>query len=35
MEGIVVDRPENSLLCDVQNMFVNKPDLEDPVALVA
>jgi hypothetical protein len=34
MEGIVVDRPEVPLLCDVWKVFVTELELEDPIMLV-
>jgi hypothetical protein len=35
MEGIVVNRPEVPLLHDIWKVFATKPELEDPIALIA
>jgi hypothetical protein len=35
MEGIAVDGPEIPLLRDVRKAFVTRPELEDPIALIA
>jgi hypothetical protein len=35
MDGIAVNRPKVLRLHDTQKMFATKPELEDPIALVA